>query len=176
MSLGNLVGNSNASKQLIKVSEIPRSQNPILLASSVANTIPIVWDGEIVKPSDETVTTDTTLQNDDDFAFPVAINGEYLVEIWALINAPSAGDFKANWTLPASGVSIMSAGGGTAAAAAEDADLLLNGLDGERFYKIWIILQIAGTGGTATFQWAQQAASGSTILRQNSVLRHRRID
>lgn len=150
-----------------------------VLRSTSANTIPITWDAEIVKPSDESLMSDTTLQNDDDFSFEVVANEEGIAEIYLLMSSGATPDFKCNWTVP-SGAYNFAGGQGSGPPSfnsnAEN-DLTLIGETAEQLYKIWMHYEIGGSGGTVNFQWAQNTSDGgTTIVGQNSVLYHRRID
>jgi len=77
-------------------------------AQTVANDISVKLDKRImVKPSfpirksaDETVTTSATLQNDDEFTWPVAI-GNYIIRGWLYLSTTANGGFKLAFTTPA---------------------------------------------------------------------------
>jgi hypothetical protein len=56
----------------------------------------------IKKTSDESVTSSTSLQNDDDFVFAVAANNVWLVEIFGYVTNMDTGGMKTGWSLPSS--------------------------------------------------------------------------
>ena len=63
---------------------------------TLANTSEIIF-----KATDETLTTDTTFQDDDDFSFAVDVNSKYFLDIFLLLDSPAPADFKHNFTVPA---------------------------------------------------------------------------
>lgn len=130
------------------------------------------------KTTDETVNNSDTLQDDDDWAFSVAANTKYRVDIYALIDSGTTPDWKVQWSLPAGATAdfvISQPGGGstsanpvTESAAADVAGL---GAGTPVFARIHGILIIAGTAGTAVPQWAQNTANASdTKLLAGSVM------
>ncbi len=154
------------------------------LESAGASAAPI-WGSasdwtEIVKPSDEGIMNSVTLQNDDDFLFTAAANGEYIVELYMLMITPASADFKCDWTVP-SGTSKQAGGEGLGGGGFEslgNAGLLsLEGVFADQLYKIWAHFSIAGTGGTVQFRWSAVTTNPTpTEVLQHSVMRWRRID
>lgn len=135
------------------------------------------------KTSDESVTSNTTLQDDNDLIMSLAAN-----EIWrfdyVLLAEGAAGAINIGWTFPSGGrISVLSIASTTTGAAdlfgrgssttptgvIVDADLiaspdyvpvLLNG-----------VFVNAGTAGSLTLQWAQKISSATpTTVKANSTL------
>lgn len=137
-----------------------------------------------VKEADETVTTNTTLQNDNELLFAVGVNEVWQFEGELFLTAPAAADFKMTFTGPAGAVgsfgAIYHANG---AASAGDADggalgtsisLILTG-DG-RIVRFWGGIHNGGTGGDLTLQWAQDTSSGSTLLLAGSYIKYQQAN
>lgn len=132
----------------------------------------------IVKPDDETVNTSSTLQNDDDFSFPVEANSAYLVEIDYLMTSGTTPDFKWAFTLPSGATGRASYQVGASWSTNNDVTFAANvdGLSGERLYLIHVLIETAGAAGTAQWQWAQNTSDASdTTVGANSVLRYRKV-
>jgi hypothetical protein len=129
------------------------------------------------KPGDETISSNATLQDDNDLFVSVEANAKYhtIVSIREL-SQPAAG-FKTGWTGPAGyGFSGEARGpSGTAASLADTIGAEVGtGAHGIQFGGIATfnlpilfqgILTTAGTAGTFRLQWAQNTsnASGTTV-------------
>lgn len=137
------------------------------------NTPTITGVGEyryVVKTAPESVTSSTTLQNDDHITFSVAANSSYLVELTLFYDgAPSeVGGVKAAWSLPASAffsghdLSL----GYSASWAAASGTTFFNANDTAgvgiiRARSLRFVIGTLGTSGTATMQWAQSISSAT---------------
>lgn len=135
----------------------------------------------IVKGSDESVTSSTTLQNDDDFQIPVEANGTYLV--WGtllLFSASVTPDIKCQWSVPSGAEVDMSAPGeynsGSGAsvwtvteAAARAINLQAGVILPTPFTGV---IRVSGSAGTAVLQWAQNTSDGTaaSILAGSTLL------
>lgn len=56
-----------------------------------------------IKTVNESVTSSTTLQNDDELFLSLAANATYLIIAYIRFDGSTTGDFKWQWTMPASG-------------------------------------------------------------------------
>lgn len=144
----------------------------------------------IVKAANEIVNDSVTLQNDDDFAFSVAANKTYLVDLYLRLNGGIAADFKFAWTLPA-GASVNWAaeaeggGGGLgfywapkdtaqgSQQALNTGTISVNGsANTPQGMHLTAIIIVGGTAGTAQLQWAQNTQTvADSIVLANSMLR-----
>lgn len=137
------------------------------------------------KSADESVSSSTTLQNDDHFSFAIAANEVWLVEMYLLTvqAANGLGKFKADWSLPAGasgthraqtdasgavttgyasiGAAIAFGDGGTNVQLAHYQAIIVNG----------------GTSGTAQWQWAQNSSNAdASTLKTNSVMLRTKVN
>ena len=151
----------------------------------------------VVKAANETVTNSATVQSDNHLLFSATANAKYLVELVLFVeqdaNAVGA-DFKMGFSLPAGAswsggapnpdltVGTTSTGDGNWAAvyggAASTLSYGLNGNTGvDTVLFLKAIVEIAGTAGTVTFQWAQNTATAGvgTTVQAKSWLRAERI-
>jgi len=159
------------------------SVGQVLTASDV-NTwfVPLA----VVKPSSESVTSSTTLQNDDHLVLAVAASATYEFTCQLFFIAASGGDIKWTWSLPA-GASLTyqnlhNEGGGTgvgnACLANSDLDTptAAGGGSATEAARMTGNLTIAGTSGNAQLRWAQNASNATaTQVRSPSQLILRRI-
>lgn len=132
-----------------------------------------------VKEADETVTTNTTLQNDDELLFAVAANEVWQFEGVLSLSAPTAADFKMTFTGPAGAVGSFSvqydspaqgADIGASGALGESTSLALS-IDGASL-RFWGGIHNGSTAGNLTLQWAQDTSSGSTTVRAGSYIKY----
>jgi hypothetical protein len=153
-----------------------------------------VWNADVVsnmnslmalkvrKPSDESLTANTTLQNDDHLVLTVAANEVWQVECFLRFTASSAGDLKTAWTFPASGeLNVIANGEDTSnidyihsntytTSPTSNIQFGGNGANtSPAHFKM--LLTNAGTAGTLQLQWAQSASDGTaTVVKTNSTL------
>jgi len=129
--------------------------------------------------ADITVTASTTLVNATGLSASVIASTAYMFRAVCFYNAATGGDFKPGWTLPA-GASVQHYGiigldgGATTATGVTNfgatGTLSTGGSGGELICLVEGTILTAATPGTFQFQFAQAAASGSTILRAYSTL------
>ncbi len=159
------------------------SVGQVLTASDV-NTwfIPIA----VVKPTSESVTSSTTLQNDDHLLAAVAANASYEFTCQLFYIAAAGGDIKWTWSVPAgAGITyqnLHNEGGGTglgnSCLANSDADTptAAGGGSPTECARMTGTLNTSSTTGNAQLRWAQNASNGTaTQVRANSTLVLRRI-
>lgn len=142
------------------------------------------------KASNESVTSSTTLQNDDVFSFPLVANAAYALEGYVPYTAlagSSSGGLASDWTLPA-GASLLWTNFGTPL---NDGNLtqyniVAQGLGATRStagnagtvmsFQPKGIFVVGGTAGTAQFRWAQSVSSATaTVLLGGAWMRVTRI-
>jgi len=142
----------------------------------------------IVKTSDETVTSSTTLQNDNQLLFPVGSFQHWGFEFFIIWDSTTAGDIKFSVTVPASagGEWVLSkqegaqtgeptyrggAAFGTATGIAADASATKYGA-----HIFGSVLTVA-TSGDVTLQWTQNTSNGTpATVYTHSWLKAVRID
>jgi hypothetical protein len=158
-----------------------------VLTASDVNT----WFAPIsaVKTATESVTSSTTLQNDDELVIAVAANSVYWLEAVIYYDAGTVGDIKMTFTGPASatcainieGISTAATGGGdfakgTLVAFGTPMSFGGTGAASDRTLHCAGVINIAGTAGNVRLQWAQDASSaGATRVFANSAMWARRI-
>lgn len=129
----------------------------------------------VLKTSTESVTSSTTLQNDDQLFLPVVTNAKYKFEAYLIYDGSAAADIKVAFTIPAgasitwnalgpqSGVGSTSLNAITATASGTALGLACNGAQvlgaGPKGY-----LATAGTAGNLQMQFAQ-VISNATASR-----------
>ncbi len=136
----------------------------------------------VVKSADETLTTDTTLQDDDDVTFIAAANSVYYIDALLFVNSPTAADFKFAWTVPAGATADGHVLGHDAAADeeiktfVEAASQFMPTLSvTDDIITMKLIVQTAGTSGAVTLQWAQNASSGTTTVKIGTLARIQKV-
>lgn len=141
----------------------------------------------IVKPSDQTVNNSTTLQDDDDFTFPVSDGDQWEIDLFLIADSPSSSaDLKLQWTgsggATATQRNFLYANRNSAVSGSLNVDVSTS-------YVTWdhdstttdigahlkSFVSITGNG-TLTLQWAQSVAyAGNSVIAQDSVMVARRI-
>jgi len=128
-----------------------------------------------IKALDESVTSSTTLQNDDALWLPVAANAGYFVLCWLDYQGGTQGssDLKLQWTGPAGSSLSLSAvyyptsggvGANTNLSAITGLSTLIEaGTDGARALAMLMFgtLLTGSTPGTFQLQWAQNTSSAT---------------
>jgi len=131
------------------------------------------------KTADESVTSSTTMQDDDYLSFAGVAGATYQVTVNLKITANVSGGFKWRFVLPASGSGRF---GTQITSASSDADI--DATVGNGITAALTAVNAAtltgyitfGTAGTAQFQWAQNASFGTaTILKRGCNLTAIRI-
>lgn len=134
------------------------------------------------KTADESVTSSTTFQADDVLLVNIPANEIWLLEWKLLIVAGTTGDFKAQWTFPASGEfssSVVSNVSGTitltrlATSTSPAGQITHEGAAGSigLMLEIPVLYKNAGTGGNVALEWAQNNSDATaTTVKANSTL------
>jgi len=147
----------------------------------------------VIKPANETVTSSTTLQNDDDLFVSVEANAQYEMSLRLLHDSDNnaAADVKTGWTGPSGatmfwgghGANVAETGtSGTITAVNMETHLInetmtFGGGDSSGTYAIiGGVLTTSSTAGTLQLQWAQNTSNPiASTVRAGSVLSVRRI-
>lgn len=150
----------------------------------------------IAKSADETVTSNTTLQNDDHLVLPAVANAVYTfeVDLYMTDTADFVGDFKMSFTCPtgatfdmhgagahttdlASGTSANGEWIGKLATASAGANLTFGvGFPAVTGVRVYGRLVMSSTAGNFQLQWAQNAADASgTTLKAGSYMTMTRV-
>lgn len=136
----------------------------------------------------ESVTSSTTLQNDDHLTLAIGANESWIYEFVLLVNSASdTPDIKLAVTTPAGANGWFSLVGMSAAVAGTESDVrsTTGGLNGtgltlgvtaaETVIVVRAIVRTTGTAGSVTLQWAQSTSNGTaTTVGQDSHLIGRR--
>jgi hypothetical protein len=150
-----------------------------------------VWLTNIIfasKTADESLTSNTTLQDDNDLSVTVAANSVYEVEFGLVYEAGTTGDIKYKWVAPAGATFTHSAnrlnvgatltGDDTVSVDAISVTVSAGGLGTGVSLPIEGkgLLRVASTAGTFKLQWAQDTSSaGATIMKADSFIVLRRV-
>jgi hypothetical protein len=144
----------------------------------------------VIKSSTESVTSSTTLQDDDELVIALAANSDYWIDGIIFYDAGTVGDIKIQFTGPASatcalaliGISTGAAGGGdyahgTYTAFSNTSSFGGTGAGDMRSILVGGMVHIAGTAGNFRFRWAQDtSSSGATRVFAPSTFTARRIN
>lgn len=137
-------------------------------------------DTKVRKTADESVTSSTTLQNDDHLFFPVGASETWIFDMFLSPYGSSSGDIKFAFTVPA-GATIKWSMLGTNSNAGSSVYMqttggaslpfqLFGGLPAE-MCMIRGIVTTAGTAGTLQLQWAQNTSNATaTSVQADSYL------
>ena len=132
----------------------------------------------VVKPSNESVIASTTMQDDAHLQLPVSASAKYIVSVCLFGQANNTNDGKFGWSLPSGTFNMLKNAPSTAiaagttnaegnwaglvAATTSTSNAGLTDASITMGFEFKALLEIGGTGGTATLQWAQ-LVSGSTL-------------
>jgi len=131
------------------------------------------------KASDESVTSSTTLQDDDDLLFPVGANETWVARWCISATFLATGGAKVAIAVPSGGASMVIArlevdvNGFAGKPSSEGAAVNLVGDGSDAFGFIFIDATIVNgaTPGNVKLQWAQSTSSGTaTVFKANSSL------
>jgi hypothetical protein len=164
------------------------SAGDILTASDInAHPVQQTW---VVKSADESVTSTTTVQNDDHLVLPVLASTRYWLEAFLIYDGAVGGDIKLGWSFP-SGATMRWYGGGMADSATVDNNAATNqfcsainqtmpfgcfATANPDAVHIRGNLLVASTAGNMQLQWAQLTSSGTaTKIYAESLLRLTRL-
>jgi len=132
-----------------------------------------------VKASDESVTSSTTLQDDDDLTATLAASGIYQIELMLIFTSASDtpeakfslieadGTWNSVWTK-------LATGGGTVESLNESSSASVILMDSAVVYeqRLSVVAIAGGAGGVFKLQWAQNVSNGTaTVLKKGSWMR-----
>lgn len=154
------------------------------VGASLAGTA--FWDAVIQKETDETISSSTTLQDDDALQFAVSGGDSYAFEMLLVYDSPSTADFKHAFALTAGsftrGFRRHDGFGPTtvvaqAALVADMTTAIQQGANATENLLVWIRgFFIPSADATIKLQWAQNTSdAGSTTVRKGSLIRYRRL-
>lgn len=131
------------------------------------------------KTARETVTSSTTLQNDDHFTFPVEANKTYLITGMIAVSCPNTGGFKWAYTLPSGASGKLTIDSGSPNLHIVNVDISTGsstnnviapttvGLPG----KLSGYVTTSSNSGNVVFQWAQGTSNGTgSYIEQASTM------
>lgn len=132
----------------------------------------------VIKAGPQDVVASTTLVDDDDFVFDLAV-GAYRIDAYLHANCTSTGDFKCLWVATGTMTGLRSRiGPGPSSASVTAADFHAQGislgtssqagLTGSTYAIQEQLLVQVTVAGTLTLQWAQFTAAGTTQLTAGS--------
>jgi hypothetical protein len=158
----------------------------IVCNGSAFKTQGLAWKIAKRKTADESVTSSTTLQDDDHLLFPIGANEEWVatfeIDAGAAVNTTgfqTAITAPAGATLNASGSYISSGGALLYAVTTTSGNNFIASTPGAGatagiHLKVWVLN--GGTPGNVTLQWAQNALSGTALtFKKGSFLQASRV-
>jgi hypothetical protein len=136
------------------------------------------------KTVDESVTSSTTLQNDDVLLLPVGVNEIWQCEFDLLVVGSNAGDLKVAFTFPTGGTISLSSSAvnsadvpdymifeATTSPTSSSSFGIIQTSSPPQFISIRGVYVNGGTSGNVQLQWAQVASQGTaTTVKANSTL------
>lgn len=138
----------------------------------------------VYKSVDETIISNSTMQNDDELLLTVAASTKYEFELYMAYNSGTTPDLKIGWTLPTGATNLWHVDYFDTAAAAQKGQsstvpttgFAVGGFGSDLYAVFAGTLNISTTAGTMQVQWAQNTltASNSTV-RAGSFLRLQKI-
>lgn len=160
------------------------------MVSAISELRPLVGR----KTADETVTSSTTLQNDDHMTVTLVANTVYAVRNVFFIAGDDAADLKVNYTVPTGttgwmGQTALSAPTGVStehdvnmvafpvSGTALTFDLSI-GIADTNFVLATVdgLMEVGGSGGAMTTRWAQKTSSGTgTTVKRGSFLMAQKV-
>ena len=162
-----------------------------LMNAQLRDMIDFVLTEKVVykrKTADETVTASTTHQDDDALFATVAANSFYDVTLRLKFSSSSTADLSFSFNMPTLANFDFFGPGPSSAATSDSTGVRLanfswtgpgpgsgfteyGGLGGDAGALIRGMLTTGSSGGTFGLKWAQNSASGSTIMRARSYMR-----
>lgn len=158
------------------------------LTSPVINGIGAVTT--VVKASDESVTSSTSMQDDNELTFSVDAAGTYIIDFFISISGDSTADIATEVSFPSGTMHLFTAGQSpTATSADSDARFVTRMADASSptssiafgipassgFVYMHALLVASGTG-SVTLRWAQSSSSATpTVIAAGSHLVARRV-
>lgn len=128
------------------------------------------------KTADESLSSTTTLQNDDALLWAVRTGAVYIMHLWVLYNSGTTPDFKLGFSVPAGTTMAWGWFGSDPTPAvvnagpySESSSTAAGGIGANQWLHAHGFITTAGTAGNVNFQWAQNTSDGtSTTVRAGS--------
>lgn len=148
----------------------------------------LIQQQHVVKPSNESVTSSTTLQNDDHLALPMSANTIYFIQGMFIISGAEAADMAFRWSVPSGAVFNWvsdTLGSSATASATGQVSRTSQGNTNQPAFGLIAgnitvvpfkgLIVVGSTGGVLRATWAQNVSSGTaTIMREGSYMMARR--
>jgi hypothetical protein len=146
--------------------------------SGVRDNFLAVMHPIVIKSADESVTSSTTIQDDNELILPVGVSEVWQFLFNLLIVGNTTGDIKFSYTQPAGAVTTMGVTYENAAAAAGYRAVLVNPSETDmannttqRVVPLGGVIVNSTNAGNLTLQWAQNTSDGTaTTIRKYSTL------
>lgn len=128
------------------------------------------------KEANQSVTSSTSVQDDDDFSFPLKANTKYVISGNLRISAGASSGFKATWSLPSGASGRFSVIEDASGSVINQVDAATGGgqtstLSVGNVCVIFGYILTSSTAGDAIFRWAQNASNASaTAINQCSTM------
>ena len=147
-----------------------------------------IWDAEVTKTGDESVSSSTVIQDDDELFFTATSGAVYEIEVMLVYASPAGGgtpELKVGFGEDSTARGVFgypggiwatndSAVQGTTILANQTATVATGTATGNRGFKALGVY--TGGGGTFRVQWAQNVSGvNATVVRAGSVLRYRLV-
>lgn len=142
----------------------------ILTAQELNDALPLA---PAVKSADETVTGSTTLQNDNHLFLTVSANSVYTLEFEGAQDSAAAGDMKVVFSVPSGTTGTLCGIDGATpfAGTSLTGTLVFGGTAADAYFRVFGRVETSSTAGTLRVTFAQNAASGSSTLKEGTMLR-----
>lgn len=138
------------------------------------------------KTADQSLTSSTTLANDNEVLVPLAANAVYKFDAWLDFIATAGADIKWTWTVPAGAGLVYNAehneGGGTAYTNSQlvyadtDVPMAAGGSPAVNAVPMKGLMTTSTSSGNIRLKWAQNSSNaGATHVRPGSYIEMRRI-
>lgn len=148
----------------------------------------LIQSSHVIKTSNESVTSSTTVQNDDQLFLQVEANTNYWFMGLFIYTGDAAGDFQVKFSSP-SGSTLKWLSDALGAGATTTSDIVSRTMQGTSSGPAFGcitgsdaigipkgLLQVGSSGGTFRLTWAQSVSSGTaTTLKTGSMLMIRRL-
>jgi hypothetical protein len=132
-----------------------------------------------VKTTRESVTSSTTLQDDNDFSFSLKANTTYAISGNLFVNAPSTGGFKWLFTVPSGASGRLNIDSGSSTLDGIDIDITAGQTSASTITitsagfsgKLSGFVTTSSTAGTLLFRWAQDTSNATaTYIERGSTM------
>lgn len=124
------------------------------------------------RTTDQSVTSSTTLVNDNTLFLPLAVNAVYMVEAWLTYVSGTGADMKIDWSVPAGATfnysMLHNEGGGTGFGNSDllyqpgSTTFLIGSTGSQRCFMVRGNITTAGTAGNLQYRFAQNTSSATS--------------